>query len=541
MMEIEKSGHSKLSKNKQRILVTGGAGYIGSILLRRLLQNDYNVLCIDLLRYGGHSLVDIWDNPGFEFKRLDITDHREINYIFRRYKIDGIVHLAAIVGDPACKLEPDLARKTNLDASIQLLETARQFRVPRFIFASTCSNYGKMKDPDGFVDEDSPLNPVSLYAELKVSFEKTILNLDDRMEGFYPTVLRFSTVYGMSPRMRFDLTINEFTKEVAMGRELVVYGENYWRPYCHVRDFSQAILAMQTESIFTRKFDDGLRKDDQWLYMLEDSLNLTAKLPAIAAFIYHLKFGDAQVPASNPNLDWSANFAAMMGVADPLYADLSRLYFIIHSDHESGNVSAHATHMVGSTLSDIYYATSAGMNGLAGPLHGRANQEALSWLLDVYNRYGRVPEPEELRQFAWDTLKSGQVIPGYGHAVLRKTDPRFTAQHEFGTQHFPNDPIFKLAAMVYDVAPKVLLEQGKAKDPWPNVDAISGALQQRFGVKDSDGAGVYGFYTVLFGVSRALGVSANAVWARALGQPLERPKSLTTKMLEDIAAKAKAD
>ena len=243
MAEIDKNGHSKL-RNNRRILVTGGAGYIGSILLRRLLQNDYNVLCIDSLRYGGHSLVDLWDNPGFEFKRLDITDYREINHLFRRYKIDGIVHLAAIVGDPACKLEPDLARKTNLEASIHLLETARQFRVPRFIFASTCSNYGKMKDPDGFVDEDSPLNPVSLYAELKVSFEKTLLNQDDRMEGFYPTILRFSTVYGLSPRMRFDLTVNEFTKEVALGRELVVYGENYWRPYCHVRDFSQAILAV---------------------------------------------------------------------------------------------------------------------------------------------------------------------------------------------------------------------------------------------------------------------------------------------------------
>jgi citrate synthase len=304
--------------------------------------------------------------------------------------------------------------------------------------------------------------------------------------------------------------------------------------------FSQAILALQTESIFTRKYDEGMRKDEQWLYMLEDSLNLTAKLPAIAAFIYTLKFGDGHIPPADPKLDWSGNFAAMMCVEDPLYADLSRLYFIIHSDHESGNVSAHATHLVGSTLSDIYYATSAGMNGLAGPLHGRANQEALSWLLHVHEKYGRVPEPEELRQFAWDTLNSGHVIPGYGHAVLRITDPRFTAQHEFGMAHFPEDPIFKLAAMVYDVVPKVLVEQGKAKDPWPNVDAISGALQQHFGVQDSDGAGVYGFYTVLFGVSRALGVTANAVWARALGQPLERPKSLTTKMLEDLAIKAKA-
>lgn len=304
--------------------------------------------------------------------------------------------------------------------------------------------------------------------------------------------------------------------------------------------FSQAILAMQTESLFTRKYDEGLKKDDYWIWMLEDSLTLTARLPVVAAFIYSLKHKGGAVPQPREDLDFGANFAHMIEVNDPLYADLMRLYFIIHSDHESGNVSAHATHLVGSTLSDIYYATSAGMNGLAGPLHGRANQEALTWLLEVYERLGRVPSKEELRQFAWETLQSGQVIPGYGHAVLRKTDPRFTVQLEFGRRYFPEDPIFKLASLVYDVVPQVLMEQGKAKNPWPNVDAISGALQHHFGVRDADPAGGYGFYTVLFGVSRALGVSANAVWARALHQPLERPKSLTTEMLEAIAAKAKA-
>ncbi|MDI6693889.1 MAG: citrate (Si)-synthase [Anaerolineales bacterium] len=302
--------------------------------------------------------------------------------------------------------------------------------------------------------------------------------------------------------------------------------------------FSQAILAMQTTSIFTRKYDEGMKKDEQWIWMLEDSLNLTARLPAVAAYIYNLKHRGGQIPQPRSDLDYGANFASMMGVDAPLYAELMRLYFIIHSDHESGNVSAHATHMVGSTLADIYYATSAGMNGLAGPLHGRANQEALSWLLNAYEKIGHVLSPEELRRYAWETLASGQVIPGYGHAVLRKTDPRFTAQLEFGRKHFPEDPIFKLASMVYDVVPQVLVEQGKAKNPWPNVDAISGALQQHFGVSDADEHGGYGFYTVLFGVSRALGVSANAVWARALYQPLERPKSLTTRMLEDVAAKA---
>lgn len=229
---------------RKTILVTGGAGYVGSILLRRLLQYSYKVLCVDCLRYGGRSLVDIWDHPDFIFRNVDINKYDDINEVFRDYKIDGIVHLAAIVGDPACKLEPELARKTNLEASIHLMENARQFHVPRFVFASTCSNYGKMKDSDGFVDENSSLNPVSLYAELKVSFEKLLLNQENHIQGFCPTVLRFSTVYGMSPRMRFDLTVNEFTKEFALGRELVVYGENYWRPYCHVSDFSQAILAV---------------------------------------------------------------------------------------------------------------------------------------------------------------------------------------------------------------------------------------------------------------------------------------------------------
>jgi citrate synthase len=299
--------------------------------------------------------------------------------------------------------------------------------------------------------------------------------------------------------------------------------------------FSQAILALQTESVFARRYDEGLRKDEQWNPMLEDSLTLTARLPVIAAFIYNLKNKNGEIPVIDPKLDLGANFAQMMGIQDPEYADLARLYFIIHSDHESGNVSAHATHLVGSTLSDIFYSVSAGMNGLAGPLHGRANQEALGWLMGVFNKYGQVPSAEELRQFAWDTLKAGQVIPGYGHAILRKTDPRFTAQLEYGRAHFPEDPIFKLASMVYDIVPGVLLEQGKAKDPWPNVDAISGALQQHYGVKDCDSKGSCGFYTVLFGVSRALGVSANIVWARALGQPLERPKSLTTAMLEKAA------
>jgi citrate synthase len=239
------------------------------------------------------------------------------------------------------------------------------------------------------------------------------------------------------------------------------------------------------------------------------------------------------IPPDN-SLDWAGNFAVMMDIPSQDYQELSRLYFLLHSDHESGNVSAHTTHLVGSALSDIYYAFSAGLNGLAGPLHGLANQEALRWLLEVRNQYGGNPTREQLEKFAWDTLNSGQVIPGYGHGVLRKTDPRFTTLLEFGKEHLAGDEIFDLASMVYDLVPEVLRKQGKARDPWPNVDAISGVLQYHYGLREFD------FYTLLFGVGRFLGVSANAVWARALGQPLERPKSLTTTMLEDAVRKAKS-
>ena len=297
--------------------------------------------------------------------------------------------------------------------------------------------------------------------------------------------------------------------------------------------FSLAVQSLQTQSEFSRRYQEGMKKDEYWEPALEDTLNLTAKLPVVAAFIYNLKYRDGQEPKVDPNLDYGASFSQMLGMKDQQgYADLSRLYLIIHSDHESGNASAHATHLAASTLSDIYYAFSAGLNALAGPLHGLANQECLGWLLGVRDMFGGVPTKEQLRQYAWETLESGKVIPGYGHAVLRVPDPRFTAQMEFAKERFPDDTLIQIADMVFEIVPQVLKEQGKAKNPAPNVDAISGTLQYYYGLTEFD------FYTVLFGVSRALGVTANYVWARALGQPIERPKSLTMKMLEDVAAKA---
>jgi nucleoside-diphosphate-sugar epimerase len=228
----------------KKILVTGGAGYVGSGLLRDLLKNGYVVDCVDCLKFGGESLIDIWNEPNFTFHHLDLTDFIGMDQVLRRRKYEVIVHLAAIVGDPACKRWPEEAKKLNWSASKFLLEKAIEYNTERFIFASTCSNYGKMPNPNEYVNEDSPLAPVSLYAELKVKFEELLLKGIKKKDDFCPIALRFSTVYGLSNRMRFDLTINEFTKELACGNELLIFGEQFWRPYCHVQDFSRAIISV---------------------------------------------------------------------------------------------------------------------------------------------------------------------------------------------------------------------------------------------------------------------------------------------------------
>jgi citrate synthase len=293
--------------------------------------------------------------------------------------------------------------------------------------------------------------------------------------------------------------------------------------------FSAAVLALQNDSVFVKKYNAGLSKMEYWDPTYEDSMNLLAKLPEIAAYIYRMKYKNNKIIKPNPDLDFGANFAHMMGIDHP-YDEISRLYFMLHSDHESGNVSAHTTHLVGSALSDAYYSLSAGLNGLAGPLHGLANQEVLRWIQQVMDKMGNtLPTQEELKKFVWDTLKSGQVIPGYGHAVLRKTDPRYTAQRDFSIKYLPDDKIFKLVSMLYEVVPPILVEQGKAKNPWPNVDAHSGVIQWHYGITE------YDFYTVMFGVGRAIGVLSNIIWDRVVGQALERPKSLTTAMLEERA------
>jgi citrate synthase len=291
--------------------------------------------------------------------------------------------------------------------------------------------------------------------------------------------------------------------------------------------FVVGIMALQTESQFAKKYGSGMNKKDYWDAAFDDALDLLARLPRIAAYIYRRKYKNGEHIQPNGLLDWAGNFAHMMGFEDESFKDLMRLYMTIHADHEGGNVSAHATHLVGSALSDPFLSFAAGMNGLAGPLHGLANQEVIKWIYELKEQLGtETPSKEEIADYVRKTLNEGKVVPGYGHAVLRKTDPRYTAQMEFGKKHMPDDPLVNIVWNIYEVVPPILQSLGKVKNPWPNVDAHSGALLVHYGMVE------YEFYTVLFGVSRALGVLASLCWDRAMGFPLERPKSVTTEQVK---------
>ncbi|GIV29718.1 MAG: type I citrate synthase [Bacteroidia bacterium] len=296
--------------------------------------------------------------------------------------------------------------------------------------------------------------------------------------------------------------------------------------------FVTGIMAMQTESEFAKAYSRGISKKEYWEYVYEDTMNLIARVPRVAAYVYRRKYKNNQHIEPNYNLDWAANFAHMLGYSDPNFQNLMRLYLTIHADHEGGNVSAHTTHLVGSALSDPYLSLASGLNGLAGPLHGLANQEVIKWIFQLKeNLGGGLPTKEQIAEYIKKTLAEGKVVPGYGHAVLRKTDPRFTAQQEFYRNYIKHDDICEIVQMIYEVAPPILEATGKIKNPWPNVDAHSGALLVHYGMFE------YEYYTVLFGVSRALGVLASLVWDRALGMPIERPSSVTTEWIKNYIAK----
>ena len=291
---------------------------------------------------------------------------------------------------------------------------------------------------------------------------------------------------------------------------------------------SVAIQSMRIDSLFVEKFNKGTVKSDYWKWILDDGIKLIGVLPSIAAGIYRLRVDKNALIPSDPNLDWGGNFAHMLGINDGNdFKELMRLYLMLHSDHEGGNVSAFSSLTVASSLSSLFLAVGAGLNGLAGPLHGLANQECLKFVLEIRDHFNGSPSDKDLTEFCWNRLNNGRVIPGYGHAVLRCPDPRFTAFMDFGKKYIEDDDVFSIVESLFNVVPSVLKEHGKAKNPWPNVDAASGSLLYYYGLKE------FNYYTVLFSLSRVMGIVSQIVINRALRIPITRPKSVTIDWLKN--------
>lgn len=395
--------------------------------------------------------------------------------------------------------------------------------------------YGGMRSIRGLVTETSVLDADEGIRFRGFSIPECQKLLPKAPGGIEPLPegLFWLLVTGKIPN---DEQVKAVSKEWANRADLPSHVVTMLKNFPHnlhpMAQFSAAITACSSESKYAKAYSQGVKKTQYWESVYEDSVDLIAKLPTIAAIIYRNLFRDGtSVGAIDPNKDWSANFVSQLGYENPQFTELMRLYLTLHSDHEGGNVSAHTCHLVGSALSDPYLSFAAGINGLAGPLHGLANQEVLIFLRSIKKAVGDNHTVDHLKEIIWAHLKSGQVVPGYGHAVLRVTDPRYTCQREFALKFLPNDPMFQLVSDLYKVVPDILLQLGKVKNPWPNVDAHSGVLLQYYGMTEMN------YYTVLFGVSRALGCLASLIWSRALGFPIERPKSFSTDLLQKMVQK----
>ncbi|KAI0065430.1 citrate synthase [Artomyces pyxidatus] len=330
------------------------------------------------------------------------------------------------------------------------------------------------------------------------------------------------------------------SRELAEKGELPAYVEKLLdslSPTLHpMTQLGIGVAALNHDSVFQKAYEKGMKKSEYWTHTFEDCITLIARLPAVAARIYRNVYKPGtELPEINKDLDLVGNYTNMLGYGNNKdLTEYLRLYISIHGDHEGGNASAHTAHLVGSTLADPYLSYSAALFALAGPLHGLANQEVLRWQLAMQKELGDSITHENIKEYLWRTLKGGQVVPGYGHGVLRKSDPRFVALLEFCDTR-PDllaSPTIQLVKKTYEVAPQVLTEHGKTKNPWPNVDAASGCVLYHYGLTE------FKYYTVIFGVSRALGALTQLVWARALGLPLERPKSLSMDALEALINKS---
>jgi citrate synthase len=397
--------------------------------------------------------------------------------------------------------------------------------------------YQGMRGMTGLVTETSRLDPIEgirfrgySIPELRKLLPKAPGGTEPLPEGIFYLML----IGELPTQEDVQFITNEWVKRNNVPKHVFDVIESLPIDTHPMTQYISGVLAMQTESEFAKAYRKGISKKDYWDYVYEDSMNLIARLPRIAAYIYRRKYKNGVHIEPNHKLDWAANFAHMLGYESFDVKRLMRLYMTIHADHEGGNVSAHTTHLVGSALSDPYLSYAAGMAGLAGPLHGLANQEVIAWIMEMKESLGGgLPTKEQIAEYIHKTLAEGKVVPGYGHAVLRKTDPRFIAQQDFYRTYIKHDEICEIVQMVYEVAPPILEATGKIKNPWPNVDAHSGALLVHYGMYE------YDFYTVLFGVSRALGVLASLCWDRALGHPIERPGSVTTQNIIDRIKKEK--
>ncbi|XP_006811171.1 citrate synthase, mitochondrial-like [Saccoglossus kowalevskii] len=392
--------------------------------------------------------------------------------------------------------------------------------------------YGGMRGIKGLICETSVLDPDEgiRFRGHSIANCQLVLPKIPRGEEPLPEGLFWLLVTGEVPT---DDQVKAISREWAKRADLpshVVTMLNNFPPTVHpMAQLSATLTTLSSQSHFAKAYAEGKPKKLYWEFVYEDAMDLIGKLPIIAATIYRNLFRDGSpVCPIDVKKDWSWNFTDMLGYDDPMFTELMRMYLTLLGDHEGGNVCSHTCHLVGSALSDPYLSYAAGLNGLAGPLHGLASQEVLLWLNKLQQDIGVDVSDEEMHAFIWDTLQSGQVVPGYGHAVLRKTDPRHLVLREFALKHLPEDKLFRLVSQLYKIVPDILIEQGKAKNPWPNVDACSGVLFTHYGMTEMS------YHTVLLGISRALGCMASMIWSRALGFPIERPKSMSTTGLKKL-------
>ena len=391
--------------------------------------------------------------------------------------------------------------------------------------------YSGMRGMISMVTETSKLDPEDGIKFRGYSLDELIELLPTYGDGKQPMPegIFYLMLMGELPTQQdVELITEEWKKRSKVPNFVFSILDSFPKNAHPMTQFSAAILALRGESCFMKAYNDGVRKTDYWDSSFEDSMNLIATLPRIAAYIYRRVYKNDDHIEPDLTLDWSGNFAHMLGFNSNEFHELMRLYLTIHADHEGGNVSAHTSHLVSSALSDAYLSFSAGMNGLAGPLHGLANQEVVKWLLKMKEYYNHeIISKDQVSEYVNKTLSEGRVIPGFGHAVLRKTDPRYIAQRNFALKYLKDYDLFDLVSKVYEVVPQILKATGKVKNPWPNVDAHSGVLLLKYGMKE------YDFFTVLFGVSRALGILSQLIWNRALGSPIERPVSMPTDIIKN--------